>query len=75
MTKVMTLKEVAEQLHVNRHTLLRWIKDGRLHAFRLGGGRFWRVREKDFEKFIREDWVGPDPVAMVPKSMNEGRKK
>jgi len=75
MTKVMTLKEVAEQLHVDRHTLYRWINDGRLRAFKLAGGRFLRVREKDFEKFIREDWGPPRPTVTVPKSRNEGRKR
>ena len=53
MDKLLTVSEVAERLKVERRTVIRWVLEGRLRGFKLGGGRFWRVRERDLKKFIR----------------------
>ena len=49
-----TVEEIAELLKVGRRTVIRWIVDGRLRGFKLGQGRFWRVRERDLKKFIKK---------------------
>ena len=53
MDKLLTVGEVAERLRVERRTVIRWILEGRLRGFKLGQGRFWRVRERDLKKFIK----------------------
>jgi excisionase family DNA binding protein len=52
MGKFLTVKTVCEILGVSRGTVIAWIRDGRLRAVKLGGGRLWRVRERDLRKFV-----------------------
>jgi len=49
----LTVEEVCLLLKVERHTVARWIESGQLRAFKPGGGRFWRVRRRDFQRFIK----------------------
>ena len=51
---IYTLKETCQILKVTRSRVLRWIYSGQLKAFKLGGGRLWRIRERDLQKFIRD---------------------
>ena len=51
--KCLTVVEIAEMMKVSRGTVIRWIKTSRLRAFKLGRGRFWRIRERDLKRFIR----------------------
>ena len=53
MDKLLTVSEVADRLKVERRTVIRWIRENRLRGFKLGQGRFWRVRERDLKKFIK----------------------
>lgn len=47
-----TVEEVGKILKTSRRSVLSWIYAGRLKAIKLGGGRLWRVREKDLHRFI-----------------------
>jgi excisionase family DNA binding protein len=49
--EVYTIKQVAERYNVSTRTVYNWIKDGLLHAFRLGGKGDYRVRDIDLAKF------------------------
>jgi len=54
MSRLLTIADVCEQLHVTRKTVTRLIGSGQLKAFKLGaGGRVWRIRERDLDQFIR----------------------
>ena len=53
MQAIYTLKETCQILKVQRSQVLRWIYSGQLKAFKLGGGRLWRIRERDLNKFIK----------------------
>ena len=53
VSKVYTPKQIAEILQVHWQTVLNYIKDGELKAFRLGK-RGYRVEEKDLQKFIEK---------------------
>ena len=53
MDNFLTVNEISEKLRVQRRTVIRWIRAGQLRAFKPGGGRFWRIREADFKRFIR----------------------
>jgi len=53
MEKLYTVNELCEYLKIKRSITLRWIRTGRLRAFKLGGGRLWRIRERDLVNFIK----------------------
>lgn len=48
--KVYTLDEVADILKVTKRTLYTYIKDGKLHAVKMG--KYWRVTEENLRKFV-----------------------
>jgi len=52
MVKLFSIKEICDLCGVKRSTVLQWIDSDRLRAFKLGGGRLWRIREHDLRKFI-----------------------
>ena len=45
--------EVAEILGVDRHTVVKWIKEGRIKAIRLPSGRY-RIPEGEVRKILEE---------------------
>ena len=53
MNTYLTVNEIAEKLRVERHTVIRWITNGKLRAFKPGGGRLWRIRQTDLQRFVR----------------------
>ena len=46
-----TVPEVAETLKVSHMTVYRWIKDGKLGAYKLGGE--FRITERDLNQFLQ----------------------
>jgi len=67
-----TASEAARELDVSRTTIWRWIGEGRLAAYQVGG-RTLRIRREDVKRALRpvvrdpmrdEDdlWLGYDPV-------------
>jgi excisionase family DNA binding protein len=66
---VLTVSAVAGRLGVEAATVRAWIKGGLLRAFRLPGGREYRVRASDVEEFMRASTTplattGEPPVAI-----------
>jgi excisionase family DNA binding protein len=49
--ELLTVDEVADQLRVNKRTILRWINSGLLVAIKLE--KEYRVAKSDFEDFKR----------------------
>lgn len=50
---LLTIPEVARRLRISEWTVRRWLREGRLKGFRIGGTRAgWRVREEDLEAFL-----------------------
>ena len=43
--------EVAEVLGVDRHTVVKWIKEGKIRAIRLPSGRY-RIPESEVKKIL-----------------------
>ena len=43
--------EVAEILGVNRHTVVKWIKEGKIRAIKLPSGRY-RIPESEVKRII-----------------------
>ncbi len=53
--RLLTVAEVAARLQVDVRTIRRYITDGRMRAFKLGGDKTgWRIRASEVERFIRE---------------------
>jgi excisionase family DNA binding protein len=44
--KLLTAEQVARRLNVTKHTVWKWIREGRLRATRFGG-RAYRINEED----------------------------
>lgn len=53
MENFLTVKEICGILKVKRGTVIRWIRTGKLQAFKFGGGRVWRIQERNLKMFIR----------------------
>lgn len=49
-SKFMTVKEVAELLQLNRMTIYRYIRAGKLTAYKVG--KDLRIKKEDFDKFL-----------------------
>jgi excisionase family DNA binding protein len=48
----MTAEQVADMLGVHLRTIYRWIKEGRLEAKRLAGGKIFRIHRDSAEKML-----------------------
>jgi len=46
------IQEVAKILNVSDGAVRKWLKAGALKGIKLG--RIWRIRESDFDKFLKE---------------------
>ena len=52
-TRLFTVEQVAERLHVSHRTVHNWLRAGVLKGYRLGGRRAgWRIEEPALEEFI-----------------------
>ena len=50
------VEELAEKLRVNKMTIYRWIKAGKLQAFKIG--KEFRIKKENFEKTINQSLTG-----------------
>jgi len=53
MSALMTAREVADLLGVSPETVLRWVRQGKLPAFRLPGGAI-RFRDDEIDAWLSE---------------------
>ena len=65
--KPMTVREVAEQCHVSKVSVLRWIRQGELVSHTTPGGHH-RIRREDFEAFARRYRMPVDERALADRS-------
>jgi excisionase family DNA binding protein len=49
--RLLTPDQVAERLSVSRHTVMKWLRDGKIISHKLGG-KIWRVHPNDMQAFI-----------------------
>jgi excisionase family DNA binding protein len=54
MTGMLTLREVAELLHVQSNTLRRWSNNGRIKAYRITPRSDRRFKREEINHFIQE---------------------
>jgi excisionase family DNA binding protein len=48
--QLLSPEQVAERLQVSEYTAVKWMRQGRIKARKLG--KFWRVKPEDLEAFI-----------------------
>lgn len=60
--ELLSPQEAADRLGVSVYTVRRWIKDGKLRAFRPG--KEYRLREPDLEEFLRAREVRPKHISV-----------
>lgn len=58
---------VAEYCQVSKSTVLKWIKDGKLQAFRLPSGHY-RIDKEDFRDFLEQYDIPVKEELFGPKS-------
>ena len=58
--RLLTARQVADQLGLSTETVLAWVRAGKLPAFRLG--RAIRFRETDLDAWLSSRAVGADTV-------------
>lgn len=51
MSKLLTIKEVAERLRVTYHTAYKYIRKEKIPAIKLERG--YRIREEDLEEYLK----------------------
>jgi excisionase family DNA binding protein len=56
--RLFTTDEVAERLRLNKVTVHRWIRSGKLSAVNLGGNSGYRIRASDVEAFLWAEYGG-----------------
>ena len=62
MIGLMTMAELAEYLNVRHRTLYRFVRDGEIPGFKIGGA--WRFDRADIDHWIERQKVhGPELVA------------
>lgn len=50
-----TAKELAEKLSVNVMTIYRYIKAGKLHAYKIG--KEFRIEKQEFQNFLKRSEI------------------
>jgi len=49
-SKFLTVQEVAEMLKVNKMTIYRYIKAGKIEAYKIG--KDFRIQKEEFDRFL-----------------------
>lgn len=62
--KPLTTGEVARCLHVTSMAVLKWIRSGKLKAYRVPGGHY-RIEREEFLRFLHENRM-PIPEELLP---------
>lgn len=63
--KPLTTGEVARFLHVTSMAVLKWIRAGKLNAYRVPGGHY-RIEREEFLRFLQENRI-PLPQGLLPQ--------
>ena len=52
MNGILTVKQIATKLQVNKVTVYRWLRDGKLAGYRAN--KLWRIAEDDLTSFLKQ---------------------
>jgi excisionase family DNA binding protein len=71
--KILTPTQVAQILQIHQFTVLKYIKQGKIKASKMG--RVYRIRESDLEKFLDQSSSGPSPQEQGDKNIKKSKNK
>lgn len=54
-----TVADIVEALKVHEQTVRRWLRDGELRGYNLGGKSGYRIRARDLEAFLESRVEAP----------------
>lgn len=60
--RLLTVAEVATYVRVDRESVRRWLRDGKLLGINLGRGPGWRITTGDLQAFIDDRTMKPGVV-------------
>lgn len=66
--KPLTTGNIARHLHVTPMAVLKWIRSGKLKAYRVRGG-YHRIEREDFQRFLQENGL-PIPEELQTRGPN-----
>jgi excisionase family DNA binding protein len=68
--RLLTVREVAARLRSSPETVRRWLRQGKLRGFRLGGTKLgYRVTESELDRFLGEF---ADQIPLPPQRVDNG---
>lgn len=62
MNETYTLNEVADYLKVSRKTVLRYVKERKIKAFKFGN--YYRVTKENLDKFMVENTLEEEKISI-----------
>jgi len=65
--EVLKIREIANTLKVTYLTAYRWVRHGKIPAFKIG--RHIRVKRADFEAWLKEFEIEPEEIKTVIESL------
>lgn len=71
--KLLTTEQVADLLQVHPFTVLKYIKEKKLKAFKLG--RVWRIRESDVETFLEDRSMASKEPTQNPEKQEPSKNE
>jgi excisionase family DNA binding protein len=53
--RLLTVDEIVERLRVHPYTVRKWLREGKLRGYRLGGAKAgWRVPEGEITRMLKQ---------------------
>lgn len=52
MNNILTVRQIADKLQVNKETVYRWLRTGKLTSYKAN--KLWRVAEDDLTSFLKQ---------------------
>jgi excisionase family DNA binding protein len=65
----LTVEQIAERLQMHPDTIRRFLREGRLHGYRMTRRAGWRVRASEVDRFVTGDLGGDEGHG--PKGQDE----
>jgi excisionase family DNA binding protein len=59
----LTPEEVAQKLKISPYTVRRLLKERKLRGIKIAGGRYWRIRRRDFEDYLNNQEYPPTQLS------------
>jgi len=76
LSYLLTVDDVAERLCLHPDTVRRYCREGKIRAFKLDGGREWRIKPRDYVDFLEAKMPTPDErLINILRKRQEARER